>query len=51
MIKLIYVLIMVVVIISTDLLFFRSHVWTLARLIVNIGIVLVGGAFYLRFFK
>jgi len=38
----------VAVIVAVDLIFFRNHFW--ARLIVNIGIVLVFGAFYLRFF-
>jgi hypothetical protein len=38
---------MVAVIVGVDVLFFRGHFW--ARLIANIGIVLVFGAFYLRF--
>jgi hypothetical protein len=42
-----YVLVMVAVIVGVDILFFRNHIWE--RLIVNIGIVLIFGAFYLRF--
>jgi hypothetical protein len=44
-----YVAAMVAVIVGTDLAFFRDRFWE--RLMVNIGIVLVFGAFYLRFFK
>ncbi len=44
-----YVLAMVVVIVGVDVLFFRHHLWL--RLLVNIGIVLVFGAFYLRFLR
>jgi hypothetical protein len=40
---------MAVVIVGVDLVFFRNLVW--ARLIVNIGIVLVFAAFYLKFLK
>ena len=40
---------MIAVIVGVDLLFFRNHFWE--RLIVNIGIVLVFAAFYLRFLK
>jgi hypothetical protein len=42
-----YVVAMVAVIVGIDLMFFRNHPWE--RLIVNIGIVLVFAAFYLRF--
>jgi len=42
-----YVLAMVAVVVGVDVLFFRGHVWE--RLAVNVGIVLVFGAFYLRF--
>jgi hypothetical protein len=42
-----YVLTMVVVIVGVDVLLFRHHFWP--RLMVNVGIVLVFGAFYLRF--
>ena len=40
---------MAAVIVGVDLAFFRSLFW--ARLMVNIGIVLVFAAFYLRFLK
>jgi hypothetical protein len=42
-----YVAVMVSVIIGVDFAFFRNRFWE--RLIVNIGIVCVFGAFYLRF--
>lgn len=42
-----YVVVMVAVIVGVDFLFFRNRFWE--RLMVNIGIVLVFGAFYLRF--
>jgi len=41
-----YVVAMAAVIVGVDLTFFRNRFWE--RLIVNIGIVLVFGAFYLR---
>jgi hypothetical protein len=44
-----YVLAMVVVVVGVDVLFFRGLFWE--RLLMNIGIVLVFGAFYLRFLK
>jgi type IV secretory pathway VirB2 component (pilin) len=44
-----YVVLMVVIVVAMDLLFFRNRFWE--RLIVNIGIVLVFAAFYLRFLK
>jgi len=44
-----YVLLLIAVVVSVDLLFFRNRLWE--RLIVNIGIVLVFAAFYLRFLK
>jgi hypothetical protein len=44
-----YVLTMAAVIVGVDFAFFRNRFWE--RLIVNIGIVLVFGAFYLRFLK
>ena len=44
-----YVLGLVAVVVGVDLLFFRHHFWE--RLIVNVGIVLVFAAFYLRFLK
>ncbi len=45
----IYIMVLVVVIVIIDVLFFRGQVWE--RLMANIGIVLVFGAFYLRFLK
>jgi hypothetical protein len=44
-----YVILMVLVIIAVDLLFFRNRFWE--RLTVNAGIVLVFAAFYFRFLK
>jgi hypothetical protein len=44
-----YVLALVAVVISLDVLFFKHRFWE--RLIVNVGIVLVFAAFYLRFLK
>jgi len=40
---------LIAVIVSVDLLFFKNRLWE--RLMVNIGIVLVFAAFYLRFMK
>jgi hypothetical protein len=45
----VYVLGLVAVVVGVDVLFFRHHFWE--RLLVNVGIVLVFGAFYLRFMK
>ena len=45
----VYVLAMVAIVVGVDILFFRHQFW--ARLIANIGIVLVFGAFYVRFLK
>jgi len=44
-----YALVMVATVVAVDLLFFRGHLWE--RLMVNVGIVLVFGAFYFRFLK
>ena len=44
-----YVFALVAVVVGVDVLFFRNWFW--ARLMVNIGIVLVFAAFYLRFLK
>ena len=44
-----YVLALVAVVVGVDILFFRHEF--LARLMANVGIVLVFGAFYLRFLK
>jgi hypothetical protein len=46
---LLYVVTMAAVIVGVDLLFFRHQFWE--RLTVNIGIVLVFAAFYLRFLR
>ena len=46
---LLYVFALVAVIVGVDVLFFRNRFW--ARLIVNVGIVLVFWAFYLWFLK
>jgi len=45
----VYVLALVAVVVGVDVLFFRHHFWE--RLLVNVGIVLVFGALYLRFLK
>jgi xanthine/uracil permease len=42
-----YALAMVTVVVTLDILVFRHHFWE--RLAVNVGIVLVFGAFYFRF--
>lgn len=44
-----YVVPLVAIVVAVDVLFFRHRFWE--RLIVNIGIVLVYAAFYLRFLK
>jgi hypothetical protein len=44
-----YVVAMIVVIVALDVLAFRNYFWE--RLMVNIGVILVFAAFYLRFFK
>lgn len=44
-----YVLLLVIVVVAVDFLFFRNHFWE--RLAVNIGIVLIFAAFYFRFLK
>ena len=44
-----YVLALITVVVGVDILFFRHQFWE--RLIVNVGIVLVFGAFYFRFLK
>jgi hypothetical protein len=46
---LLYIVVLIAVVVSVDLLFFKHRFWE--RLIVNIGIVLVFAAFYLRFLK
>jgi len=42
-----YALVLIAVVVGVDVLFFRDRFW--GRLMVNVGIVLVFGAFYLRF--
>ena len=44
-----YIVGLIAVVVSVDLLFFKNRFWE--RLMVNIGIVLVFAAFYLRFLK
>lgn len=44
-----YVIALIVTVVGVDVLFFRDHPWP--RLMVNIGIVLIFGAFYLRFVR
>jgi hypothetical protein len=44
-----YVLVMIASIVGVDVLFFKDRLWQ--RLMVNVGIVLVFAAFYLRFLK
>ena len=44
-----YVLALIAVVVGVDVLFFRHQFWE--RLIVNVGIVLVFGAFYFRFLR
>jgi hypothetical protein len=44
-----YVILMVAVFVAVDFTFFRNRFWE--RLMVNVGIVLVFGAFYFRFLK
>ena len=44
-----YILLLVAVVVGVDVLFFNNRFWE--RLIVNVGIVLVFAAFYLRFLK
>jgi hypothetical protein len=44
-----YIVVLIAVVVSVDILFFKNRFWE--RLMVNIGIVLVFAAFYLRFLK
>jgi hypothetical protein len=44
-----YVLPLVAVVVSVDILFFRHHFW--ARLIANVGIVALYAALYVRFVR
>jgi type IV secretory pathway VirB2 component (pilin) len=45
----VYVIALIAVVVGVDILFFRHQFWE--RLAVNIGIVLVFGAFYFRFLR
>lgn len=47
MVSILYAAAMVVLIVGVDFVFFRNRFWE--RLMANVGIVLVFGAFYLRF--
>jgi hypothetical protein len=42
-----YALVLIAVVVGVDVLFFRDRFWQ--RLMVNVGIVLLFAAFYLRF--
>lgn len=44
-----YVLALVAVVVGADILFFRHRFW--ARLMANVGIVLVFASFYVKFLK
>ena len=44
-----YLLAMIAVVVGVDVLFFRNRFWE--RLMVNVGMVLVFAAFYLRFLR
>jgi predicted cobalt transporter CbtA len=48
-VTILYVLTLIAVVVGVDVLFFRHQLWE--RLTVNIGIVLVFAAFYVRFLK
>jgi len=50
-IGLLYALAMVAVVVGVDLLFFRGKAWFWERLATNVGIVLLFGAFYIRFLR
>ncbi len=45
----VYIFALIAVVVSVDILFFRNRFWE--RLLVNVGIVLVFAAFYLRFLQ
>jgi hypothetical protein len=45
--RVLYVVLLVIIIVAVDVLFFRGRFWE--RLAANIGIVLLFGAFYFRF--
>jgi hypothetical protein len=47
--RLVPALVIVVLVVSVDVTVFRGHQWTWERLAANAGIVLLTGAFWLRF--
>ena len=47
-VNVIYVVVMAAIIVGLDIAFFRGHFWE--RLAANVGVVLLFGAFYFRFF-
>jgi type IV secretory pathway VirB2 component (pilin) len=49
MVVALYIVVLIAVVVGVDVLFFRHRFWE--RLMVNVGIVLVFTAFYLRFLK
>jgi hypothetical protein len=49
MFVMLYIVALIAIVVSVDLLFFKNRFWE--RLMVNIGIVLVFAAFFLRFLK
>jgi hypothetical protein len=51
MFAVLYIVVLIVVIVAVDILFFSGSSETGARLTVNIGIVLVDAAFYLIFLR
>ena len=44
-----YVVLLILVVVAVDVLFFRNYLW--ARLAANVGIVLLFAAFYFRFVR
>ena len=46
--RILLLVVMIALIVGVDIAFFRDHFWE--RLAANVGIVLVFGAFYFRFF-
>jgi hypothetical protein len=46
---LLFVVVLIAVVVGVDVLFFRNRFWE--RLMVNVGMVLVLAAFYLRFLR
>lgn len=50
-IHVVFALVMVAVVVGADLLFFRDNTWFWERLVANVGIVLLFGAFNFRFLR